>query len=581
MRLPLWQDYLSLLRREFSGYSFRGFQTDLLAGLTVAAVALPLALAFGVASGVDAAAGLVTAVVAGFLIALLGGAPYQISGPTGAMSAVLIVVASRYGLQGVWIAGLLSGFLLMLLGIFHLGRVVALIPTPVISGFTSGIAVLIAFGQINNALGLSTPNFERIVDKLGYYAQQSLSPNVGSLWITVLVIAIMLLWPRAKGLARIPGSLVAILAATLLAIVFGLDIPVIGAIPSKLVLDQRLQIEMISMEIMGPLFVPAMTIAALGAIESLLCGAVAGNMTGIRLHNSVELVAQGIGNLVIPFFGGVPATAAIARTSVNIKSGGITRLSSIVHSAALLVAALLLAGAMGRIPLSALAGVLLVTAWRMNEWHAIRFFFGRRIKHAMLAFVITLLATLLLDLTQAIIIGFGVSSLIFMAQISDLYIDRKPLESDKLQVPKSRRLASHLVIVYYLSGPLFFATARRLMEEIERLEALQTILILSMRGVPLVDATGVEVLREAWQRQHEGGGDLLVSGLQPRVQVLLQRSGFLAQIGAQRVFWSADQAILSLSQPVEHAEPITEGVGNALDTAQLLTPYEERFDEGL
>ncbi|MCB8949584.1 MAG: SulP family inorganic anion transporter [Ardenticatenaceae bacterium] len=531
-------------RREFANYNAGTFQKDLLAGLTVAAVALPLALAFGVASGADAAAGLVTAVLAGIIIGLLGGAPYQISGPTGAMSAVLIVLATRYGLEGVWLAGLLAGAMILALGIFRLGRVVALIPSPVISGFTSGIAVIIAFGQIDNFLGIRTPAAENVLAKLAVYAESGLHPNWSAVFVALIVMATMILWPRFEWGKRVPGSLVGIVLATLLVVLLRWDVPTIGAIPRTILLENRLKVTAVPWQELGNLVVPAMSIAALGAIESLLCGAVAGNMTGVRMFTNIELVAQGIGNIIIPFFGGVPATAAIARTSVNVKSGGVTRLVSVIHGLVLLGAALLFGSLIGRVPLAALAGVLMVTAWRMNEWHAIRFFFGRRLKHAIAAFLITLVATVLLDLTQAILIGFGISTLVFMAQMSELQISRRPVEAERLGL--AAPTAAHDVSVYYLSGPLFFAAARRLLETVEGQDGPDATLILSVRGVPLVDATGIEVLRELWHRQHAGGGDLLLTSMDQRVESLLRRGGLLDELGPSRLFWSADKAILSL-----------------------------------
>ena len=574
--MNLIKEWKLLVRGEFATYGVGVFQKDLLAALTVAAVALPLALAFGVASGADAAAGLVTAVVAGILIGALGGAPYQISGPTGAMSAVLIVLASRYGMQGMWIAGLMAGIILIGLGIFRLGRVVALIPAPVISGFTSGIALIIIFGQIDNALGISTPPAENVVGKLAYYFENGISPNVYALGLTALVITIMVLWPRVRFSQRVPGSLVSIVAATAIVLVAGLDVPSIGAIPRSILLDNRLNLSEVPWLEVRNLIIPAMSIAALGAIESLLCGAVGGNMTGVRLHNSVELAAQGIGNIVIPFFGGVPATAAIARTSVNIKSGGVTRLTSILHGVIILLAALLFAPAIGRVPLAALAGVLMVTAWRMNEWSAIHFYFGKRLKHAMVAFLITLAATLFLDLTQAILIGFGISTLIFMSQISDLNVSRQPVDVERLaKTGQPFTHPEHSISVYYLSGPLFFAAARKLLDEIEAQDLPDARVILSMRGVPLLDATGIEVLRELWHRQQKGGGDLLLAGLQPRVENLLQRSGFLDDFAAQHVFWSADEAIRSLGAvltPIE-SEPLPE---DSIDSTLVIMPHEDR-----
>ncbi|MFN8499750.1 MAG: SulP family inorganic anion transporter [Anaerolineae bacterium] len=574
--MNLFTEWLALVRREFAHYDVVVFQKDVLATLTVTAVALPLALAFGVASGADAAAGLVTAILAGLIMGLLGGSSYLISGPTGAMSAVLIALAVRSGLPAVWLAGLLAGVMLIILGVFRLGRVVSLIPAPVISGFTSGIAIIIALGQVDNALGIKTPPFDNVAQRLLYYAQHGVSPNPFAVAVTVIVMGIMIVWPHVPMGRRIPGSLVGIVIATLLVVALGWEVPVIGAVPRSILLENRLRLDGIPWRDLSSLVIPAMSIAALGAIETLLAGAVAGNMTGVRLHSSVELVAQGIGNIVIPLFGGVPATAAIARTSVNIKSGGVTRVVPVLHGILLLLVALLFASVIARVPMAALAGVLMVTAWRMNEWHAINFFFSKRLKHAMAAFVVTLAATVFLDLTQAIIVGFGLSTLIFVAQMSDLQVTRQTVDSQRMT------LAGHQFIhpgtpisVYYLSGPLFFAAARKMLDEVETADATDAALILSMRGVPLIDATGIEVLRELWHRQHGGGGDLLLAAIQPRVENLLRRTGFLDEIGSEHVFWSADRAILSLGVPLP-SEPSMTVEEEDIDATLIVTPHEDR-----
>lgn len=578
----MFQDWITMWRREFAGYNADKFQKDLLAGLTVAAVALPLALAFGVASGADAAAGMVTAVLSGLLIGLLGGAPYQISGPTGAMSAVLIVLATRYGLEGVWIAGALAGIMILALGIFRLGRVVALIPSPVISGFTSGIAVIIALGQIDNFLGIKTPSAENVIEKMSYYFEHGISPNAYAVILALLVMATMIIWPRFEFGKRIPGSLVGIILATLVAVLTGWQVPIIGDIPRTIILEERLRFSAIPWSDVGALIVPAMSIAALGAIESLLCGAVAGNMTGVRMYSNIELIAQGLGNILIPFFGGVPATAAIARTSVGVKSGGVTRLVSIIHGGVLLAAALLLGGLIGRVPLAALAGVLMITAWRMNEWHAIQFFFGKRLKHAMFAFVITLMATVFLDLTQAILIGFGISTLVFMAQMSELQVTRRPVEVERLTAAGHQfNYPGQDVTVLYLSGPLFFAAARGLLENVELHDNPNATIILSMRGVPLIDATGVEVLRELFHRQKKGGGDLLLTSLDGRVETLLKRVGLWEELGEKRFFWSADRAILSLgAKMASGAETAVSPTPTLADTL-VVQPHEDRTGQSL
>ena len=324
---------VSILRHEFAGYNLAVFRRDLLAGITVGAVALPLALAFGVASGADAAAGLVTAILAGLIIGGLGGAAYQISGPTGAMSAILIAIAGQYGLAGVWVACVLAGLMLVLLGLFRLGRYIQFIPSPVITGFTGGIAIIIAVGQLDNVLGVKTAPAENALAKLWGYLSSPPTPDWRAVTLAAIVIATMLVLPRF--LKAIPASLVGIVLASVIAALAGWQIPLIGAIPRTILLDSRLTLATIPWGDLDGLLLPAVSIAALGAIESLLCGSVGATMTGKPFDSNQELVAQGLGNMLVPFFGGVPATAAIARTSVAIKSGAATRLTSIVHALAL------------------------------------------------------------------------------------------------------------------------------------------------------------------------------------------------------------------------------------------------------
>ncbi len=548
-RFPL----LSILKREFSGYNGTLARGDVLAGITVAAVALPLALAFGIASGATAAAGLVTAILAGILIGGLGGAGFQISGPTGAMSAVLIVLASRYGLEGVWTAGVIAGILILLLGVFDLGQIVNFIPTAVIAGFTSGIALIIFIGQIDNLLGiqwLAPPEgAENALLKLSTYLNTSeyrLTP--AAIGLSVLVIAVMLLWPKRWN-ARFPGSLLGLIAALLVAALFSVDVSSIGAIPQNIVLDSRLLPERIPWEHVGELIAPALSIAALGAIESLLCGTAAGRMPEVRqvpkLASNQELVAQGLGNIIIPFFGGVPATAAIARTSVAVKSGGRTRVVSIVHSVVLLLAVFVLAPVLARVPMAALGGILAVTSWRMNDWHEIRQIFGRRFKSAMFAFVATMLATVALDLTQAIIIGVGLSALIFVFQISRSKVIKMPVLAEKMQAAGyEMRCDPSRILVVYVVGPLFFGTASTFSHAMENLIGAQDV-VLSLRTVPLLDTTGIGVLEALIERVEANGGRVYLSGLNDPVRLYLERAGIVKHLGEDHVFWSGDQAIIA------------------------------------
>lgn len=532
-----------LYKDEFGSYSIAKFQQDLLAGLTVAAVALPLALAFGVASGATAAAGLVTAILSGVIIGALSGAPYQISGPTGAMSAVLIVLVQRYGLSGIWVAGIISGVFLLLIGLFKLGRFIAFIPSAVITGFTSGIALIIFIGQIDNFLGVKTPAKDAAFFKLLGYVKGAYLPDWHSVALALVVILIMLFWPKKLG-ARFPASLLGIILATGLNILLNWPVKEIGAIPQTLFLADRFNPFSFDWTSLPEFLPPALTITALSAIESLLCGAVASNMTGIRLQANQELIGQGIGNILIPFFGGVPATAAIARTSVGIKSGGQTRLVSIIHAVGLLVSMFVLAPVMARIPLAALAGVLMVTAINMNEWHAIGFMFNKKFKTDMIAFVITMIATITLDLTQAIMIGSLVAAAVFLNKIASIEIDVQDVDAQKLKLRgiENAGKCAH-VRVAFLTGPLFFAAAGQFNEAFARLGDTHA-LILSMRGVPLVDSSGIQAVLQLHERLQSKGGTLMFAGVHENVRVMLERGGLVDLIGDENFFWSSDQAIV-------------------------------------
>ncbi|NMC54513.1 MAG: SulP family inorganic anion transporter [Chloroflexi bacterium] len=528
---------------EFSGYNFEKFQRDLMAGLTVAAVALPLALAFGVVSGATASAGLVTAVLAGLIMGALSGAPFQISGPTGAMSAVLILLAQKYGLEGVWIAGLMSGLFLLMIGLLRLGRFIAFIPAPVITGFTSGIALIIFIGQIDQFLGVKTAAVDSSLLKLINYFKGGFSPDWRTIVLGLVVILAMVFWPK-KWNAKFPASLLGIILATGLNMVLRWPVAEIGEIPQTLMLADRLSFANIPWANLGEFLAPALTITALGAIESLLCGTVASNMTGTRLQANQELIGQGIGNMIIPFFGGVPATAAIARSSVGIKSGGQTRLVSIFHAVGLLASMFLLAPVMAKIPLAALAGVLMVTAWRMNEWESIRFMFEKKFKSAIIAFSITMLATVALDLTQAILIGSVIAVMLFISKIAQIDITIQDVNPSKLR-DKGINVQGDCsnVKVAYITGPLFFAAIGFFNEAFSRLEETHT-LILSMRGVPLIDTAGVEAIEKLYEKVHARGGVLMFSGMHDNAFQMIERAGLADKIGRENFFWSSDQAIV-------------------------------------
>jgi len=533
-----------LYRAEFGHYDGATFRADFMAGLAVAAVALPLALAFGVASGATAAAGLVTAIVAGLVIGALSGAPYQISGPTGAMSAILILLVQEHGIAGVWVAGMLSGVVLLAVGLLGLGRFIAFIPAPVIGGFTSGIALVIGIGQIDELLGVKAPTAPTAALQLVDLVRGVRDPNVSALVLGVAVMIIMLSWPR-RWRARLPASLVGIAVAALANRLLGGPAAVIGAIPHTPILTDRLMPSAIPWTHLGSFAGPALTIAALGAVESLLCGAVASQQTGIRLAANQELIAQGAGNLLLPFAGGVPATAAIARSGVGIQAGGRTRMTGIVHALVLLSTMLVLAPAMRHVPLTALAGVLLVTAWRMNEWEGIRYVFGRRFKTASLSFLITMAATIVLDLTQAILAGALLSAAVFMNQIAGMRITREPVDAPELRrrgIDITGDDAGRGVEVAQVSGPLFFAAVGAFNEAFASLDGVRS-LVLAMRGVPLVDTSGLQALLHLQERLEASGATLFIASPNPAVRTMLERGGVVTAVGADRVFPSTDTAI--------------------------------------
>ena len=461
------------LRTEFAGYNADKLLKDVMAGLTVCA-----------------AAGLVTAILAGVVIAILGGASYQVSGPTGAMSAVLIGIVAQYGLQGVFFACFAAGVLLLAAGLLKLGRLIGFIPMPVIMGFTSGIAIIIALGQVDNFFGTVSEGSSNL-EKLASYARLGFHPNLQAVLIGVLVVAVMLVWPKKWG-AKIPGSLIGIIAATALAAVLGLDeLAVVGDIPRTLLLSDRLHLGSLSLDMLSDLISPVVTIAALGMIESLLCGASAARMKSEPFHADQELIAQGVGNILLPFFGGVPATAAIARTSVAIKSGQQTRLTSVFHSVFLLASMFLLGGVMARLPLSALAGVLMVTAWRMNDWAGIRYIFAHRFKSAISQFLVTMLATVVFDLTVAIILGVIYSAILYVARSSRIHVAFSTIDGNRLRydVGKSPILDSAGVV--YVTGSLFFGAVDEFNHRLQDIPE-EDHLILSLRGMPSVDVSGAQ-----------------------------------------------------------------------------------------
>ena len=538
----LIRNYVQQLKKEFKNYSGADLIKDLMAGLTVAAVALPLALAFGVSSGATAAAGLVTAIIAGLVIGAFSGGFYQISGPTGAMAAILMSVIAGYGLQGVFAATLIAGVLLVLCGIFHIGRLTSFIPAPVITGFTSGIAVIIAMGQIDNFFGVASEG-SSAVQKLFSYGRLGFPVNLQAVLLGMFVVLFMVFFPK-KWNAVVPASFLSIIIATVISVVTKLDVETVGAIPKTLFLEDRLYIAALNLQDIKGLFGPAVSIAMLGMIESLLCGASAGKMANVRLNSDQELVAQGIGNIILPFFGGIPATAAIARTSVALKSGARTRLTGIFHALGLLVFMFILGPVMARIPLSALAGVLMVTAFRMNDWKEIRYIFSHHFKGAAAKYLITMAATILFDLTTAILLGVVTGLVLLVSRLSHIEINYEKVDMSRINITDEKLNKKYEnAAVAYLTGTIIFANTQNIEEILVKMQEFDTVL-LSMRGVSYMDISGAITFMQVLAELQKQGKKIFLCGVPNSTMMMLKRSGIYDMIGENNFYWSVERALL-------------------------------------
>lgn len=536
------KNFLNALSLEFKNYNLQKLSKDLMAGVTVAAVALPLALAFGVSAGATAAAGLITAIIAGIVMSMFTGGYYQISGPTGAMAAILGSLVATYGMQGVFIAGLMSGIILVIAGILHLGELTSFVPSPVITGFTSGIAVVIALGQIDNFFGTHSEGASAIA-KLLSYKDLGFNPDLTTVLVAMLVVVLMIIFPK-KWNSIVPASLIGIIITTALTIGLKLDIATVGEIPQSLFLEDRLSFSKLNLADMSALIAPAFSIAILNMLENLLCGASAGRATGVKLNNDQELFAQGVGNIIFPFFGGIPATAALARTSVAVKSGAVTRLTGIFHAVGLLIMMFILAPVIKYVPLAGLAGVLMVTAWRMNEWEAIKYIFSHKFKGAISKFIVTMIFTILFDLTVAIIVGVGLSLILMLVRLSKLQINYERVDMDRLGCDdENLKKRYNNAMVAYITGPLLFANISVLEELPQKIANCDTVM-LSMRGVSSIDVSAVQTLLSILTELKNKGIDITICGLPSASMHMLYRSGITDLLGEKAFYWSVERALL-------------------------------------
>lgn len=536
----------------YKNYSKEQFYKDLMAGIIVGIVALPLAIAFGIASGVSPEKGLYTAIIAGFIISFFGGSKVQIGGPTGAFIVIVYGIVQEFGVTGLAIATLIAGIMLVAMGLLKLGSIIKFIPYPVVVGFTSGIAVTIFATQIKDLFGMSIESVPAdFVQKWGVYAKHLDSINLASLGIGIASIAIIALTPKFS--KKIPGSLIAIVVMTVLVFVlreyFGMTgIETIGdrfSISASLPKAERPVVDFATIQMLMP---AAFTIAILGAIESLLSATVADGVINDRHNSNTELIAQGIANMVAPIFGGIPATGAIARTMTNINNGGRTPVAGIIHSVVLLMILLFLGSLTRHIPMACLAGVLVIVAYNMSEWRTFRSLLkGQKSDIAVL--VATFLLTVIFDLTIAIEIGLLLAVVLFLrrisgsAQISVLkhtvdeanYIEGNT-DNEQLILPKG-------VEVYEIEGPFFFGVANKFEETMKMLGDKPKVRIIRMRKVPFIDSTGIHNLESLIKMSTKDKTQILLSGVTKKVHAALEKSGIPRAIGEENICSNIGEAI--------------------------------------
>jgi SulP family sulfate permease len=526
-------------------------------------VALPLAIAFAIASGLTPDRGLYTAVIAGFIISALGGSRVQIGGPTGAFVVIVYGIVQKYGVDGLMIATLMAGLMLIGLGLARVGGAIKFIPFPVVTGFTSAIAAILMVQQLRDVLGLRLQSAPpEVIERLLAYAQ-----NIGTInpWAVVFsagTLIIIGLWPRVG--RKIPGPVVALLVMTLAVRLFDLPVETIGSRFGKIHAGfPRLTLPSASLAEIRALVGPAMAIAALGAIESLLSAVVADGMTGGRHRSNMELIAQGVANVASPLFGGMPATGAIARTATNVKSGGRTPVAGMVHALTLLLITLFLGHWAALIPLATLAAIVLWVAYRMAEWRVFRSELSAPRSDA-IVMVVTFLLTLLVDLTVGIGVGMVLASFLFMkrmAEVTNVTLISRELQDSGPGADHSgaiyRRKIPPGVEVYEINGPFFFGAAEKFKDTLSEVSKKPKVLIIRMRHVPSIDSTAMHALRDLVRRTRRDGTVVFFSDVHAQPLAALERSGLLHEIGEENLFGDVDRALTAarayLGLPAEAA----------------------------
>lgn len=531
-----------------SGYDRKAFGRDLGAGVIVGVVALPLAIAFAIASGVTPDKGLITAVVAGFLVSVLGGSRVQIGGPTGAFVIIVYGIVQKYGIDGLIITTFLAGIVLVFFGLAKLGTAIKYIPAPVIIGFTSGIAVIIFTSEIPDFLGVNFANPPaHFLGKWALYLSSFGQVNFYALGVAVLTLLIIILWPRIN--KTIPSPFIALVVSTAAVALFNIPVETIGsrfgAIPNMLPHPHMPHVTFAAIKELTP---SIFTVAILAAVESLLSAVVADGMIGSKHRSNMELIAQGIANIGSAAFGGIPATGAIARTATNVKSGGRTPVAGIVHALTLLLIMLLLGRLASNIPLAVLAAILVVVAYNMSEWRAFAEVF-RAPKSDLAVLFATFLLTVLVDLTVAVEVGMVLAAFLFMhrmAQVTNVKPFTAEIEEPLTETDKARPVKLPLpegVMIFDVSGALFFGAAEQFAETINSLHAFPKVLVLRMADVLAIDASGLKVLRDLHHRAMVHRSALLLTELHAQPLVAAQRAGLFELIGEANIHASLEDAV--------------------------------------
>ncbi len=530
------------------GYGFRRLGTDAMAGLIVGIVALPLAIAFAIASGVKPEQGIVTAVVAGFMISVFSGSRVQIGGPTGAFVVIVLGIVNQYGYAGLAAATIMAGVLLICMGMARLGAVIKFIPYPMTVGFTAGIALVIAASQCRELLGLPPAASGGFVKTLCLCVRDIAAINPWAVAASGVSLGVILAWQRYN--KKIPGSIIAILACTAAVHLFDLPVATIGSrfghMPTGIPLPRFPDIRW---DMLPALVSPAITIAVLGAIESLLSAVVADGMTGRQHHSNTELVAQGMANIVTPLFGGIPATGAIARTATNIKNGGSTPVSGVVHSLTLLVLMLFFGRWAVLIPLPTLGAVLLMVAYHMSEWRHVVGLLRSRQGPDMLVMATTFGLTVFVDLTVAIEAGVVLAALLFMHRMADVteirHLNRElcddNVRKDLVALPPED--IPDGVEVFEIQGPFFFGAANKFKDTLRIVKKTPRVLVIRMRLILSIDATAMQAFGEMLEKAMREGTRVILSGVRPELRMLLEKAGVVDKVGADYVLPVIDQAL--------------------------------------